>query len=299
MNKIKLLIAVVILAVLFLLPFLGISDFYIRFFAMLFMYISFSVSWNWLGGYCGYPNLGSAAFFGAGAYFSALMAINYMLPQFYTAIFAGVIAVIIALAYGSVSLRFRGVYFAIVSIVLLATLSALTTNLKELGGGKTLFIPIWDASIVICYEAFLIITIFILIVTRFIRNSRFGWGFFAIREDELTAFCIGVPVVRYKILALILGSFFQGILGAFYTLLTGLIYPSLVFNINMTLFPVIASFIGGPTYFLGPVIGSIVLFSFSYALSYVVMSELYILVYGLILVIIIVLQPKGLARWIS
>jgi branched-chain amino acid transport system permease protein len=292
------LVGIVVIMLLFSLPFLGVPSFYLTLLTLTYMYISLSLCWNWLGGFAGYLNLGHAAFFGVGAYFSAMLAIYYKVPQLLSAPFAGLLAAVLALGLGFAAFRFRGVYFGIVTISLVFIFLIFVTNLDALGGGRTLFPPPLLSNNIVLYQVMLGSALVTSIVTRFILKSKLGWGLIAIRGDEDTAACIGVPVFRYKLLTFALSSFFAGLVGAIYPLLTGVIYPSMVFNVLISVNPVLMSILGGTTYLMGPVIGAAILLPISYYLSYILMSELHIVLYGALLIALVTAQPKGLAKWL-
>jgi branched-chain amino acid transport system permease protein len=148
------------------------------------------------------------------------------------------------------------------------------------------------------YEVMLSLALVAVAATRLVMTSKLGWGLAAIREDEDTAASVGVPVFKYKLLTFALGSFFAGLVGAIYPLLSGVLNPSIIYNVNFTMNPIIMSILGGTTYMLGPVIGAVILVPIAFYLSYIVMSALDIVVYGVLLIVLIVLRPKGVLSWL-
>ena len=189
-------------------------------------FIVLATAWNILGGYCGYVNFGSAGFFALGAYTGvllytvsqsidelfpasllAIMHVIFPLPLPVIIVLGGVVAGLVGLGIGYLTLRLRGVFFAIATLALAVVLQTLIVNWDFVGGSRGAYIippdtvPVFGPYIQYLFVLMLILVIVALTSARMIERSRLGYGFATIRDDELAAEACGVPTLRLKLIA--------------------------------------------------------------------------------------------------
>jgi branched-chain amino acid transport system permease protein len=260
-----------------------------------------SVSLNLLIGYTGQINLAHSSFFGIGAYSSANLAMKLGM-NFWPALFiGGLISAGFAGAIGLPSLRLRGIYFAMVSFAFCSLASLFFTKLRGLTGGG---MGIWGIPTPIIRGAelapedkliwvyivlgFLLLTIFV--VNRLV-NSRVGNALIAIREDEDLAKSTGINTMRYKVLSLMISTFFAGIAGGLYAGYRTAVAPS-DFTLLQSLMVVAMCVIGGLGTMVGPVIGTTVVVVLPEALRFI--EHYYYIVFSVLLIILVIRAPTGI-----
>ena len=194
-------------------------------------YIVLSTAWNILGGYTGYINFGTGAFFAIGAYSSAVLhKMPALLKTFDLAIPAiplpimivvgGVVSGIIGLGTGYLTLRLRGVFFAIATLALAVVVQTLIVNWDFVGGSRGIYVirpaqaPLGGSYIQYLYTLMMALCVISVAIARWIERSRLGLGFAAIRDDELAAEAGGVPTLRLKLIATTLSGALMGMAGA-------------------------------------------------------------------------------------
>jgi branched-chain amino acid transport system permease protein len=297
-----------------------------------FLYVTLSTAWNILGGYAGQTSFGHATFYGLGAYTTAILALRGV-PPLMTMPLAGLVAAVYSLMWGYPCLRLRGQYFAIATIGVGEATRLLMLNLDDLiknnallkgflqdgvltGGATGLMLPTPEdirAYAVGFYYGAMGLMSAALLISWWVKNSKFGLGLFAINMDIDAAETIGVNTVLYKNLALMLSAFMVGICGSVYAQYMFYIDPQTVFGFPMSIAMVLMPTIGGIGTLAGPVLGAVVYIVVqdriltanleigAFKLS---LSSLHLLLYGGLLVLIILFEPKGisglqqrLARW--
>jgi branched-chain amino acid transport system permease protein len=299
------------LAVILLLALLPASTpdiFYLSVGVILFMYVALGSSWNIIGGYSGYISFGHGAFFGLGAYVTALLLIKLGYSPFFTCIFGGIVAAIFALIVGYPVLRLKGPYFSIATLCLGLAVPVIVINLPEAltGGSQGLFMPLMQidifASRTIYYEIMLGLAVGTTLLARWILNSKFGLGLNAIRENENTAETIGVNSTVLKILAFALSAFLVGVIGGIYAYYRTYVHTATVFDPNLSVAIVMMAIFGGAATWQGPVIGAIILTVIDQVLISAfpgAPAEISRLIYGLILVLVIMFMPSGIMHFVK
>lgn len=226
----------------------------------LFMWAALAQAWNILGGYGGYLNLGTAAFFGVGAYTAAILQHNLGWSPFQTAVLGGGAAVVLAVVIGVPSLRIRGVYFAILTLILTFLVQRLAFDIPITRGALGIFLDPVDMSPrgveQLFYWVFLGIALVATLVVRTIERSRFGFALVAIKEDEDAAEILGVRTNRTKLYGLCAGAFIMGLVGAVFAYRVTFIDPDAAFSLGVSINPVIMAVYGGAGTWQGPIIGS-------------------------------------------
>lgn len=227
------------------------------------MYAVMAASWNLIGGLTGYPSFGTAAFFGLGAYTSGILAtLDAALPI--SVVASGVVAFVIAAIIGFILLRLKGHYFAIATLGIVELLREIANSATGLtGGGMGLNIP-RNADLGIFAEAslFLFAMWGLLVLTAavclWIERSKVGFALTCIRQAEGAAEMIGVNSTVYKTLAFALSGTFVAMAGGIYASWVHYIEPGDVFDILLTIKPVVMTLLGGVGSTVGAIIGAIV-----------------------------------------
>ena len=263
-------------------------------------YVVLATAWNIMGGYMGYVNFGSAGFFALGAYTSVVMYNLFKAPLFVMIPVSGIVCGLLGLGMGYLTLRLRGVFFAIATLALAIVLETLITNWDYVGGASGAYIlrprtiqPFGD-YVEYLFFVMLLLAIFAVGVARWLERSRIGRGFAAIRDDELAAECTGVPTLRLKLLATTISGFLMGIAGAPFPLYVSFVEPSSAFNLVYAVNAIAMPMIGGATTWVGPLIGALLLGSVQQVATVTISSELNLLIVGVLLVFFVIAAPEGI-----
>jgi branched-chain amino acid transport system permease protein len=279
-------------------PFIA-SNYFVKIATFLAMYAALALSWNFIGGYTGYPSFATAAFFGLGAYTGALLQNAGMWVGLAWACAAIVVTVFAALI-GFAILRMRGHYFAIGSIALVEALMLVASIAADLtGGGEGLNVKIMPGGPNYIGRVFLYTMLGIMlaafITTVLVDRGRLGFGLRCIQQNEDAADMVGIDTRRYKTAAFALSAVFCGAIGAAYASWVAYISPTDSFSILLTLKVPVMVLLGGPGTVLGPIVGSA---------AFVMMEETiwaryldyHQAVLGLVIVLLIFFLPGGLLR---
>ena len=269
------------------------------------MYVALAQGWNLLGGYAGYVNFGMVTFFGIGAYTTAISATDWNLYPLVTVPLAGIVAGLAAVLIGIPTLRLRGGYFAIATFVLSLAVQALALVLPLTRESTGIIVPGLGISIDSATRVFFLLFLALSVVATglclLVERTRWHSALVAIREDEDAAEVLGVPTTALKSAALVIGSVIAGVAGSFYATQLFFIEPTGTFDFNISLGVVVAAVIGGSGTWFGPVIGAIITEVLAQELFIYVQGVYNQLVYGGLLVIVVLLAPRGLMslgrRW--
>jgi branched-chain amino acid transport system permease protein len=243
------------------LPLLG-DNYLLRLATIFMMYAALALSWSFIGGLAGYPSFATAAFFGLGAYAGAIIQARGV-PVYLAWACAGGVAALFAAALGGVILRLRGHYFAIASLVVAGVLSETATSWTDLTGGGTGFnLPIMQSSVAeqarFFYYAMLALALLALVAFAWVKHGRLGFGLRCIQQNENAANMVGVDATLYKTAAFALSAVFVGAAGAIYASWVFYIEPPDVFDVLLSIKPIIMVLIGGLGTIAGPVLGAAV-----------------------------------------
>jgi ABC-type branched-subunit amino acid transport system ATPase component/ABC-type branched-subunit amino acid transport system permease subunit len=259
-----------------------------------------AMSWNIISGFTGYVSLGHSAFLGLGAYTAGILVVHWSVNPLVLAPLGGVVAVVVAVAVGSVVLRVRGHAFVMITIVLLLAMQLAATNFASLTKGSTgitLPLPTWSHDIqnIPFYYVFLALTVVTFGFSAWIRRTKFGTGLVAIRDDEGKAAAIGVNTTIYKVLAYAASAVFIGVAGGVYAYFLTFLNPIGAFNILPSVAIVLAALAGGRGTLYGPLIGAfIVQFAGETATVYGGGEQARLLLFGPALVLVVLFLPHGL-----
>ena len=266
-------------------------------------FIVLATAWNILGGYAGYVNFGTAAFFGLGAYMGVFLFKAFELPLVLQIAVAAVVGAGLGLATGVMTLRLRGIFYSSATVAIAIIVETLIVNWRFVGGATGIQLlrppPTWpfDSYIKMLFVIAAIMVVIAVAVARQIEISWLGRGLKAIRDDEVAAECSGVPTLRLKLIACALSGALMCAAGAPYPMYAQYAIPSAAFDLNYSVSALAMSLIGGTSHWIGPVLGAIVLASTQQWVTVNISSELNVLVLGVMLVLFVVVAPDGIIGW--
>ena len=300
-----------ILAVLtvFTLPLWVTNPSYLQILILLFWYAYLTTSWNLVGGWAGVLPLGHSAYIGIGAYTSTILAINYGISPWFGMIAGGVIAAIVGVIIGVPTLKLRGAYFALSTMAFGEGLRVFVENTDRLGscvlnGPRGICIPLsnsfWNFQFmgkVPYYYIILIMLAIALFITWYMSRIRIGYYLNAGGEEPEAAQALGVNVAKYKVIAMAISCFMTALAGTFYAQLALYFYPKAILGLDLSFEIAFIALIGGRGTLAGPVLGALILrpvseFSRIYLSS--VLPGLHLVIYGLILILVMIFQPRGI-----
>jgi branched-chain amino acid transport system permease protein len=263
-------------------------------------FIVLATAWNILGGYTGYVNFGSAAFFALGAYATVFFHKFYPLPIPLLIVVGAIVSGIVGFGMGYLTLRLRGAFFAIATLALAVVLQTLVVNWDYVGGSRGAYIirPN-DIAVIGPYIQYLFLLMLALVVialtiARGIERSQLGYGFATIRDDELAAEASGVPTLRLKLVATTLSGALMGMAGAPFPYYIGYLQPSSAFGLEYAVNSIAMPMIGGTTSWVGPLIGAVLLGSLQQIATVTISSAVNLLIVGLLLVAFVIIAPNGI-----
>jgi branched-chain amino acid transport system permease protein len=279
-------------------------------------YIVLSTAWNILGGYTGYINFGTGAFFAIGAYSAVVLhKLPALLKTFDIAIpgiplpvmilIGGIVSGIVGLGTGYLTLRLRGVFFAIATLALAVVVQTLIVNWDYVGGSRGIYIirpaqaPLGGGYIQYLYTLMMALSVISVCIARWIERSRLGLGFAAIRDDELAAEAGGVPTLRLKLIATTLSGALMGMAGAPLPYYVTYLDPASSFNLAYAVNSVAMPVIGGMTSWVGPIIGAVILGTIQQLATVTISSALNLLIVGVLLILFVIIAPNGIMGLIS
>jgi branched-chain amino acid transport system permease protein len=257
-------------------------------------YIILTVAWVLFSGPTGYISLAPAAFFGVGMYTAAISTVIFGkdFPLIGMIFLAGLVSFLFAILVGAVTLRLKGIYFAIFTFGLVFLIQQLLTWWEvTFTHTRGRFVVVVDNSTI--YYHMLGIFVVLMVVAFLIRRSKFGLALQSIGQDEDAASHAGVNVTPLKVITFALSALFMGAAGAAYATRVTYIDPGSAFNINYSFFPVLMAIFGGMGNLIGPVIGAA---AFAYLEETLTtrFPYYYMLIFGLIMVGVIAFLPNGL-----
>jgi branched-chain amino acid transport system permease protein len=268
-------------------------------------FVVLSVAWTILGGYAGYVNFGTNAFFGVGVYTAVLLVQAFAAPLGVQILVAAVVGGLLGLGVGLLTLRMRGIFFSIATIALAIIIETTITNWRFVGGAAGIQLqrpPVmepFDSYVKMLFFVQALLVVIAIVVARFIQNSRIGRGLHALRDDELAAECTGVPTLRLKLLACVISGALISAGGAPAAMYLQFANPDSAFNLNYSVSVLAMSLIGGTSHWIGPVLGAILLATTQQLLTVTISSEVNVLVLGIMLVLFVIAAPKGIIGLLS
>jgi len=260
-----------------------------------FIFLAAALAWNWIGGFAGQVSFGHAAMFGVGGFVAARIALAQLVPFWLTWLVGGLAAGAYGLAWGHPTLRLRGPYFSIATIGVGEATRLVATYWQDFTGGASgLALPIDAGLKYTLYWYALYFLALVAVGSYAIRNSRVGLGLMSIKSDVEAAADVGVPVVFSQDLVLFLSSAVVGVAGGIYASYFSFIEPSDMFGFDRSISFVLMAVIGGVGTVFGPALGAVV---FVLLRLYLIASypQLYLGLYGLLLVLVVLFEPLGIS----
>jgi branched-chain amino acid transport system permease protein len=295
----------VVLIVMLPIPWLVQSEFFLNFAIMLFFSAFLGQAWNVLGGYGGQFSFGHAAFFGTGAYATAVLQTTFGINPWFGFVLAGLAGAGIGLVVGFLSFRFglKGAYFALVTLAFAEVLRILANTADFTGAGVGILIPLDQGAANLQFAdktGFYLLALALvalgLFITAHLDNSRFGARLMAVRENEDAARASGVNVFEIKLKAIALSSSLAGLAGAFYTQYFLYLDPTIAYGPTVSIEALLVPIIGGTGTLFGPLLGAAALHTISEITQHVAADApgLNLVVYGVLLVLMVLFLPSGL-----
>jgi branched-chain amino acid transport system permease protein len=271
-------------------------------------FIVLATAWNILGGYTGYTNFGTGAFFAVGAYSAVVLHKLTSLPVPVMMLFGGLISGIIGFGMGYLTLRLRGVFFAIATLAMAIVAQTLIVNWDFVGGSRGIYVirpaqsPLYGSYIQYLYSLMLALSWIAVAIARTIERSKLGLGFNAIRDDEQAAEAGGVPTLRLKLISTTLSGALMGMAGAPLPYYVTYLDPASSFNLSYAVNSVAMPMIGGMTSWIGPIIGAVLLGTIQQLATVTISSALNLLIVGVLLIAFVIIAPNGIVglvqtRW--
>ncbi|MBI1848368.1 MAG: branched-chain amino acid ABC transporter permease [Candidatus Rokubacteria bacterium] len=263
-------------------------------------YVLLATAWNILGGYTGYVNFGTGAFFALGAYTSVFLIQAVQAPLVVLIVAGGLVSGLLGFGIGYLTLRLRGVFFSIATLALAVVLETMMVNWEYVGGAKGISIirpsagPLFTNYVQLLFVVMAALAMGAVAVAWFIEHSRIGRGFATIRDNEEAAECLGVPTLRLKLLATTVSGCLMGIAGAPFPYYITFVEPVSAFNLSYAVNSLAMPMVGGTTSWVGPIIGAVLLGTLQQLATVTISSELNLLIVGVVLVAFVVLAPEGI-----
>jgi branched-chain amino acid transport system permease protein len=272
------------------------GDYWTRILTGVAMWAGLALAWNIIGGYAGYISFGHVAFFGIGAYATALLMQADRHWNFFLTLPVGAgVAAIVAAIVGWPTLRLRGAYFAIATWAMAEALAQLAEVVGFTGGSSGLTIPVFAGPAFFYYVMLAAAVISYLVAYALLERSRFGYMVKAVRDNEVAARSVGIDTTRVKNQAFVLSAVIPAVFGGIYAYWITFLNPNSVLTTDITDQMVVMALVGGLGHAWGPALGAAVLYivnrqflaAFGDTTSYIAMV-------GALVALVVLFLPDGL-----
>jgi branched-chain amino acid transport system permease protein len=307
-----------LLIILIIFPLVIQNAYYQHLMILVLMWVVIGSGWNVIAGYTGQVSFGDAAFFGTGAYTAGLLTHHFQISAWWGMAFGGIMAMAIAFPFGWICFRLRGAYFALASLALNEVCRHIATIAEPLTQGMVgiLIMPTFVSKIPYYYIA-LALAVLSVVCVQIVMNSKWGYYFLSIREDQDAAESLGINTHHYKMTSLNIAAFLTGMAGALFMNYMGFIDPEVVFSLHdISIMAILVGIVGGVGTIFGPVVGAFIMvavheffrtgfFGFfkgiatltgsdflTVAAKYI--SHAHVLGFGILVVLVILLLPNGI-----
>ena len=261
---------------------------------MILIWATLGTAWNLLGGYAGQVSFGHAAFFGLGAYSAGLLFLHLKMSTWWGLLLGPLVATAVAVPIGLICFRLRGPYFALATLALGEIFRLVFTNWVSFthGAQGILILSSFSTKLPYYYIALAIWGLAMFALNRLI-NSKLGYYFVSIREDQDAAESLGIPTTRYKMYALLPSAFLAGLTGAFYMNYIAFIDPHVVFSLgDISVMVILVVMMGGVANQWGAPVGAAI---------YIALNEIFrawlgsanVLAFGVLVCLVILFLPNG------
>ena len=263
-------------------------------------FVVLATAWNILGGYAGYVNFGTSAFFGVGAYIAVMLIKGTGAPLGVQILAAAAVGGALGFGVGLLTLRLRGIFFSIATVAVTIILETVVINWRYVGGATGIQIlrpPVmepFDSYTKMLFVVIVLLAIVAVAIARCIQVSWLGRGLRAIRDNEEAAECAGVPTLKLKLIACTISGALMSAAGAPLAMYQSFVEPASAFNLTYSVSALAMPIIGGTSHWIGPVIGAILLGTVQQVVTVTISSELNVLVVGVLLVLFVVAAPEGI-----
>lgn len=280
-----------------ILPFFISDEYFIHILILSMIMGILASSWNLLIGEAGIFSFGHQAFFGVGAYVSAVLAIQVNVSPWITMLFGGIAAALASLVIAVPCLRLRGApYISIATLAFAEICRLIATNMVEITRGE---LGLWgipglfaSKTRIPYYYAALALLLLVLSALAHIKLSPLGLAFRAIRESPEAAEAVGINTDKTRILAFVVSSLMAGFVGAFYAHYLGILTPSSVLSIRVMIEIVTLTLLGGLGSLFGPMLAAFII---TIGLEYMRwLGDYRLIMYGIGLILLIVFMPHGI-----
>jgi len=263
-------------------------------------FVVLATAWNILGGYAGYVNFGTGAFFGLGSYSAVVLFKALGAPLAVQILAAAAVGGALGFGVGMLTLRLRGIFFAIATVAILFITETLMVNWRYVGGatGLQLLRPDvmapFESYTRMLFVVMALLSVIAVSVARYVQVSWIGRGLRAIRDSEEAAECSGVPTLKLKLFACTVSGALMGAAGAPMPMYLSFVEPASSFSLNWGVSALAMPMIGGTAHWIGPVVGALLLGSIQQIVTVTISNEMNVLVVGVLLVLFVVLAPDGI-----
>ena len=263
-------------------------------------FVVLATAWNILGGYAGYVNFGTGAFFGFGSYSAVVLFKALGAPLAVQIVAGAAVGAALGFGVGMLTLRLRGIFFAIATVAILFIAETLMVNWRYVGGatGLQLLRPEVIAPFAsytrMLFVVMALLAVLAVSVARYVQVSWIGRGLRAIRDSEEAAECSGVPTLKLKLFACTVSGALMGAAGAPMPMYLSFIEPASSFSLNWGVSALAMPMIGGTAHWIGPVVGALLLGSIQQIVTVTISNEINVLVVGALLVLFVVVAPDGI-----
>ena len=282
-------------------------------------------SWNLMLGFAGLLSIGHALFVGIGSYAAGYLFVTLGLPPVIGFVPAVALAVLMGTVIGYLGFRFSisGVYFALLTIAFAEFTRIMVDHAGFLGSTEGLFLPVsaedrkgvdlvnLRGHPTMFYYVFMALAFGALGLCRWLLQSKLGYYWQAIRDDQDAAQALGINIFRYKMYAVMISSALAGLAGVVYAFYNNNLFPESTFGIERSIEVTLAPIVGGVGTLFGPILGAFILTPLSEILTWFIgllkdigvidkslkLNGLKLLIWGFIVVLIVLFQPKGLWPW--
>jgi branched-chain amino acid transport system permease protein len=286
------------LALCSVLPVVGLSTYVMHIAILVIMWTTIGMAWNLLGGYCGQVSFGHAAYFGVGAYTAGIFYSKLGLSAWWGIPASIVIVTLFSFIVGFIVLRLRGPFFALATLASGEVMRVTAENLVGVTGGS-LGIMIqertWVGKTWYYYIILLVAAVTFFLVKK-LMESKLGYYFVAIRENQDAAESLGINTTLYKTIALCVSGALTGIAGAFYTNYMGYIDPNVVFALHdVSIIAIMIVVVGGVATYWGPFVGAVIMVVLAESIRSIPgLGAAHQTLFGILLIVIIIVLPNGI-----
>ena len=291
--------AAVVLALGIGLPFLPVNEYFFYAGYVVLTFVVLATAWNILGGYAGYVNFGSPAFFGIGAYAAVVLFKWLNAPLLVQIAGAALMGGLLGFGVGLLTLRLRGIFFAIATVAIVFIMETLMVNWRYVGGATGLqllrpAVELYGSYTRMLFAVIAAVAVVSVAIARYIQVSWIGRGLRALRDSEEAAECSGVPTLKLKLFACTVSGALMAAAGAPMPMYLSFIEPASTFNLSYTIGSLGSAIIGGMSHWAGPIVGALLLGTLQQIVTVTVSGEVNVLVVGVLLVVFVVIAPEGI-----